>query len=201
LIQSLGKYVLEHAIKQAKDWSLQGYDLNIGINLSARQFNQSNLVEQIKRLIEKYEINPASIELEITETIAMQDAENSTSKMHRLKELGVKLSMDDFGTGYSSLSYLHRFPLDVIKIDRSFVKDIKGNRDDGAIAKAVIAMAHSMNLKVIAEGVETREQYEFLKEHGCEIVQGYLISRPLPVAELELFLNKHKGLSPLLQTQ
>ena len=197
LIHSLGQYVLEHAIKQAKDWSLQGYDLNIGVNLSARQFNQSDLVEQIKLLIEKYEMNPANIDLEITETTAMQDAENSISKMHRLKELGVKLSMDDFGTGYSSLSYLHRFPLDVIKIDRSFVKDIKGNSDGGAIAKAVIAMAHSMNLKVIAEGVETKAQYEFLKEHGCEVLQGYLISKPLPVTELEMFLNKHDGLNSL----
>lgn len=196
LIQLLGKYVLEHAIKQAKHWNLQGYDLSIGINLSARQFVQANLVEQIKQLIEQHEINPANIDLEITETIAMQDAENSINKMHHLKELGIKLSMDDFGTGYSSLSYLHRFPLDILKIDRSFLKDIKGNKGDGAIARAVIAMAHSMSLKVIAEGVETEEQFEFLKSHGCEVVQGYLISQPLPANEFELFLKEQDNLRP-----
>jgi len=190
LIQPLGKYVLEHAIKQTRHWNQQGHELSVGINLSARQFMQPDLVTQIAQLIQKYGMNPGNIDLEITETIAMQDAENSINKMHQLKELGVKLSMDDFGTGYSSLSYLHRFPLDVLKIDRSFVKDILGSSDEGAIARAVIAMAHSMSLKVIAEGVENEEQFEFLKSHGCEVVQGYLISRPLPPDELEGFLNR-----------
>jgi len=188
LIQPLGHYVLEQAIKQTKIWNQQGHNLSVGINLSARQFMQADLVEQIKQLIQQYEISPKSIDLEITETIAMQDAENSINKMHHLKELGVKLSMDDFGTGYSSLSYLHQFPLDILKIDRSFVKDIVGNSEDGAIARAVIAMAHSMNLKVVAEGVETEEQYNFLAEHGCEIIQGYLISRPVPANEFEKLL-------------
>ena len=188
LIQPLGHYVLEQAIKQTKIWNQQGHNLSVGINLSARQFMQADLVEQINQLIQQYEISPKSIDLEITETIAMQDAENSINKMHHLKELGVKLSMDDFGTGYSSLSYLHQFPLDILKIDRSFVKDIVGNSEDGAIARAVIAMAHSMNLKVVAEGVETEEQYNFLAEHGCEIIQGYLISRPVPANEFEKLL-------------
>lgn len=188
LIQSLGQYVLEHAIKKTRQWNLQGHDISVGINLSARQFMQANLVEQIQGLIEKYNINPANINLEITETIAMQDAENSINKMHRLKVLGVTLSMDDFGTGYSSLSYLHQFPLDVLKIDRSFVKGIAGKGEDGAIARAVIAMAHSMNLKVIAEGVETEYQYEFLKSHGCDVIQGYLISEPLSWEEIEKLL-------------
>jgi EAL domain-containing protein (putative c-di-GMP-specific phosphodiesterase class I) len=188
LIQPLGHYVLEQAIKQTKIWNQQGHNLSVGINLSARQFMQADLVEQIKQLIQQYEISPKNIDLEITETIAMQDAENSINKMHHLKELGVKLSMDDFGTGYSSLSYLHQFPLDILKIDRSFVKDIVGNSEDGAIARAVIAMAHSMDLKVVAEGVETEEQYNFLAEHGCEIIQGYLISRPVPANEFEKLL-------------
>ncbi|HED34548.1 MAG TPA: EAL domain-containing protein [Gammaproteobacteria bacterium] len=189
LIQPLGHYVLEQAIKQTKQWNTQGYPLSVGINLSARQFMQADLVEQIKCLIAQYEIDPKHIDLEITETIAMQDADNSINKMHQLKELGVKLSMDDFGTGYSSLSYLHQFPLDVLKIDRSFVKDITGNGEDGAIARAVIAMAHSMKLKVIAEGVETESQYSFLHAYGCEIIQGYLISRPVPADEFEALLS------------
>ncbi len=188
LIQPLGHYVLEEAILQTKKWNQQGHDISVGINLSARQFIQADLVDQIKELIKKYAINPANIDLEITETIAMKDAENSINKMHRLKELGVKLSMDDFGTGYSSLSYLHQFPLDVLKIDRSFVQDIVGNSDDGAIARAVIAMAHSMNLKVIAEGVETEEQFTFLSNHGCEVIQGFLISKPVPGNEFEILL-------------
>jgi len=188
LIQPLGQYVIEHAIKQTRQWNQQGHDLSVGINLSLRQFMQADLVDQIKLLIEKYQIDPGNIDLEITETIVMQDAGNSINKMHHLKELGIKLSMDDFGTGYSSLSYLNQFPLDILKIDRSFVKDIAGNKGDGAIARAVIAMAHSMNLKVVAEGVETEEQFEFLKAHDCEVIQGYLISRPVPPQEFELLL-------------
>jgi len=194
LIQPLGRYVLEQAIKQTAQWNICGYPLSVGINLSARQFMQADLVEQIKCLIEQYKIDPQHIDLEITETIVMQDADNSINKMHQLKELGVKLSMDDFGTGYSSLSYLHQFPLDVLKIDRSFVKDITGNEEDGAIARAVIAMAHSMKLKVIAEGVETQKQYDFLHAHGCEVIQGYLISRPVPAGEFDVLLKEsHKS--------
>lgn len=190
LIQPLGQYVLERAFRQSKAWQEKGFSLSMGVNLSARQFMQVGLVEQIKQLIERYQINPSAIDLEITETIAMQDAENGINKMHQLKSLGVNLSMDDFGTGYSSLSYLHRFPLDVLKIDRSFVQDIQGNDGDGAIARAVLAMARSMRLKVIAEGVETERQLEFLRAHGCEVVQGYLISPPLPTEEFEkLYLS------------
>ena len=189
LIHPLGKYVLEQAIKQTHEWNQQGYNLSVGINLSARQFMQADLVELISGLIETYQIDPIHIDLEITESIVMQDAENSINKMHQLKRLGLKLSMDDFGTGYSSLSYLHQFPLDVLKIDRSFVKDIKGSVENGAIARAVIAMAHSMNLKVIAEGVETEQQYEFLKQHHCEVIQGYLISQPVTASEFESLLK------------
>ncbi len=191
LIQPLGHYVLEQAIKQTKKWNQQGYDISVGINLSARQFIQADLVEQIHKLIVQYDLKSLNVDLEITESIAMQDAGNSINKMHQLKKLGVKLSMDDFGTGHSSLSYLHQFPLDILKIDRSFVKDIMGNAEDGAIARAVIAMAHSMNLKVVAEGVETEEQYQFLNDHGCEIIQGFLISKPVPAQEFEKLLKEN----------
>ncbi len=190
LILPLGYFVLEQSIKQTKQWNDKGHDISVGINLSARQFMQADLVEQVETLIDKYGIKLTNVDLEITESIAMTDAENSINKMHQLKELGVKLSMDDFGTGYSSLSYLHQFPLDVLKIDRSFVKDIVGHAEDGAIARAVIAMAHSMNLKVIAEGVETKSQQTFLAEHGCDVMQGYLFSKPIPADEFEKLLEQ-----------
>ncbi len=181
LIHALGRWVLHKAICQTREWHDQGHTLRVGINLSARQFMQKDLVQQVEQVIEECGLSPEYIDLEITESIAMQDAENSIKKMHALKQLGINLSMDDFGTGYSSLSYLHQFPLDVLKIDRSFVKGImgEGNKGEGAIARAVLAMAQSMGLEVVAEGVETEQQFQFLKQYGCHIVQGYLISQPL----------------------
>lgn len=193
LIKPLGYYVLEHALEQSQRWHEKAYDISMAVNLSARQFTQPDLVEQIGGLLEKYQHEPSRIELEITESTAMQDAENSINKLHQLKALGVQLSMDDFGTGYSSLSYLHRFPLDVLKIDRSFVMDINGRDGDGAIARAVIAMSRSMGLKVIAEGVETEQQLSFLRKYGCDMAQGYLVSPPLPVAEFETLLLSLNG--------
>ena len=190
LIRQLGKWVLEEAIRQTSTWSNMGYLLRVGINLSARQFAQDDLLNQVLELLRKYKLDARCVDLEITETIAMQDADNSILKLQQLKELGVNLSMDDFGTGYSSLSYLHQFPLDVIKIDRSFVMDIGKEGSNGAIARAVIAMAHSMNLEVIAEGVETEAQYEFLKKHGCQMIQGYLISRPMTADHFEEMLRQ-----------
>lgn len=190
LIRQLGSWVLEEAIRQTAHWASMGYVLRVGINLSARQFAQDDLINQVPELLRKYKLDAKCIDLEITETIAMQDADNSIRKLHQLKELGVNLSMDDFGTGYSSLSYLHQFPLDVLKIDRSFVMDIGKEGGTGAIAKAVIAMAHSMNLEVIAEGVETEVQYDFLENHGCQMIQGYLISKPVPAEQFEKLLKK-----------
>ena len=191
LIQSLGQWVLEEALRQTKIWHDQGWLLKVGINLSARQFMQDDLLDIVASGIQQSGLAADYIDLEITETIAMQDAESSIQKMHQLKDLGVHLSMDDFGTGYSSLSYLHQFPLDVLKIDRSFVKDIEGKQGDGAIARAVIAMAHSMDLDVIAEGVETEQQYDFLQRYECNVIQGYLISKPLPAAEFEKLLKPY----------
>ncbi|MDQ1362534.1 MAG: hypothetical protein QG652_394 [Pseudomonadota bacterium] len=190
LIRQLGSWVLEEAIRQTGLWAAKGYVLRVGINLSARQFAQDDLLNQVPALLQAHGLNAKFVDLEITETIAMQDADNSIRKLHQLKELGVNLSMDDFGTGYSSLSYLHQFPLDVLKIDRSFVKDIGRDGNNGAIAKAVIAMAHSMGLEVIAEGVETEMQYAFLNKHGCQMIQGYLISRPLLAEQFEELLKK-----------
>ncbi len=188
LIQPLGQWALREAIKQTSAWHAKNHKLICGINLSAKQFRQQELVGSVRDLLQEFNLPPQYIDLEITETVAIQDAENSIRKMHELKALGVNLSMDDFGSGYSSLSYLHRFPLDVLKIDRSFVKDIKEQGEDGAIARAVIAMARSMNLEVIAEGVENETQFEFLKAHGCHRVQGFLVSKPVTAGELEKLL-------------
>jgi len=188
LIQVLGHFVLDRAISQTKTWHDKGCLLRVGINLSARQFMQNDLIEQVRDMLDKYQLEAKYVDLEITESIAMQDAEGSIQKMLQFKKLGVNLSMDDFGTGYSSLSYLHKFPLDVLKIDRSFVMDIEGKEEDGAIALAVIAMAKSMSLEIVAEGVETEKQYEFLKEHKCDLIQGYLISKPLTEKEFEELL-------------
>jgi EAL domain-containing protein (putative c-di-GMP-specific phosphodiesterase class I) len=189
LIQPLGAWVLQQAMRQTRAWHDAGFPLHCGINLSAKQFMQSDLVASVESSLQQFQLDPQYIDLEITETVAMLDAENSINKMHELKQLGIRLSMDDFGTGYSSLSYLHRFPLDVLKIDRSFVMGIQGDSDDGAIARAVIAMAHSMNLRVIAEGVETEQQYDFLKQHHCDMIQGYLISAPVSADDFSTLLK------------
>ena len=189
LIQPLGAWVLQQAMRQTRAWHDAGFPLHCGINLSAKQFMQSDLVASVESSLQQFQLDPQYIDLEITETVAMLDAENSINKMHELKQLGIRLSMDDFGTGYSSLSYLHRFPLDVLKIDRSFVMGIQGDSDDGAIARAVIAMAHSMNLSVIAEGVETEQQYDFLKQHHCDLIQGYLISAPISADDFTTLLK------------
>ncbi len=190
LITVLGEYVLEQAICQTQAWRELGFELRVGINLSARQFMQDDLVEQVEKYLQQFSLPARYLDLEITETIAMQDAENSIQKMQQLKQLGVNLSMDDFGTGYSSLSYLHQFPLDVLKIDRSFVQDIAGRPDDGAIARAVIAMAQSLGLEVIAEGVENEVQYDFLQQQGCQIIQGYLISQPVTATAFQKLLTQ-----------
>jgi diguanylate cyclase (GGDEF)-like protein/PAS domain S-box-containing protein len=191
LIHALGYFVLDRAISQTRIWHDKGYKLRVGVNLSTRQFMQKDLIEQVKKILDKYRLEARYVDLEITESIAMQDAESSIQKMLQLKKLGVKLSMDDFGTGYSSLSYLHKFPLDILKIDRTFVMDIEGAAGGGAIALAVMAMAKSMSLEVIAEGVEAEAQYEFLKANKCDIIQGYLISRPLTESEFEKYLQKN----------
>ncbi|MDH5765631.1 MAG: EAL domain-containing protein [Gammaproteobacteria bacterium] len=179
LISELGKWVIDKTVAQASCWHEQGYNMRIGVNLSAKQFMQDDLVKDIESILNKNKFAAKFLDLEITERIAMQDAANSIDKMHQLKELGVNISLDDFGTGYSSLGYLSEFPLDVLKIDQSFVRGIRGKEGDGTIAGAVIAMAKSMGLEVIAEGVESDIQFEFLKWHGCDYAQGYLISKPL----------------------
>ncbi len=181
LIEPLGQWVLRRACCQIRQWQLEkGYDIHVSVNLSPRQFRNRNLVEHIMDAIEKTEIDPKYIELEITESCAMENPDHTIRSLQRLKEKGFTFSIDDFGTGYSSLGVLKKFPIDMLKIDQSFVRDITKHEDDRAIVLAMISMAHSMKLKVVAEGVETSEELSFLMDNQCDLLQGYLYSPPVP---------------------
>ena len=179
LISDIGFYVLQTAIKQAERWHRQGFaNLHIGINLSGRQFNNNNLIEQVQSVINQSRLPSEFIDLEITESLAMNDAEHNISILKALKSLGVSLSIDDFGTGYSSLSYLHHFPIDTLKIDRSFIENLD-TKTGQSITQTIIAMANSLQLSVIAEGIETDTQQAFLQAHGCDTFQGYKYGKPM----------------------
>ena len=181
LILPIGAWVMKTACRQIRAWKDAGLPpISIAVNLSARQFRHHDLLGLVKQVLQETGLEPQYLELELTESVIMQEAEEAISTLLELKSLGVQLSLDDFGTGYSSLNYLRRFPLDNLKIDRSFVKGITSNLHDMTIVKSVIALAHSLNLKVIAEGVETEQQLAFLQAHDCDEMQGYLFSKPLP---------------------
>src|ERR1700753_1598825 len=165
--------------RQARAWQAQGLHLRMAVNLSARQFRQDGLIETVRGALAAAGLEPRYLELELTESAVMQDAESSVQIMRRLSDLGLRISIDDFGTGYSSLSYLRRLPLDVLKIDRSFVQGIGKSAEDDAIVQAIISMARSLGLSVTAEGIETSEQARLLREWSCETGQGYLFARPL----------------------
>jgi diguanylate cyclase (GGDEF)-like protein/PAS domain S-box-containing protein len=191
LIVSLGEWVLRTACAQNKAWQLAGLKpISVAVNLSARQFRQPDLVEKVAVILDETGLDPACLELELTESLVMQDVEKTITTLGKLKAMGIKLSVDDFGTGYSSLSYLKRFPIDTLKIDQSFVRDITTDPDDAAIAKSIISMAHDMQLRVIAEGVETEAQKSFLQQRHCDEMQGYLFSRPVAAAEFETLLRE-----------
>ena len=194
LIVPIGNWVTRTACRQIKIWQKRiDRDLTVAVNLSARQFQQPNIVEEIARALEETDLDPESLELEITESNAMQNAENTIYTLRELKALGVRIAMDDFGTGYSSLNYLKRFPIDILKLDQSFVREVTNDATDAAIVSAVISMAHSLDLKVIAEGVETEEQLAFLQKQRCDRIQGYLFSAPLAADDLENYLLERKS--------
>jgi diguanylate cyclase (GGDEF)-like protein/PAS domain S-box-containing protein len=193
LILPIGRWVLQTACLQNKAWQEAGLrPVSISVNLSGQQFKQQSIMGDITSALQASGLDPQYLILEITESILMQNTETVAALLHDLNEMGVRTSMDDFGTGYSSLNYLRHLPLFSIKIDRSFVKDIDINPDDATIAKAIIAMAHSLKLHVIAEGVETREQMQFLQELGCDEMQGYLLSPPIPAEDASRFLQLHR---------
>ena len=184
LIVSLGDWILETAMRQASEWMDKGLaDVSVSINLSVRQFQQGNLVERIDELMKQYNLPPKNLDLELTESMLVENAEETVRILKRLKGLGASLSIDDFGTGYSSLSYLTKFPLDALKVDRSFVTELPDNQDAVTMAKAIVNMARNLGLKVIAEGIENERQGTFLHGLGSDIGQGYLYSRPVSFEE------------------
>lgn len=191
LIVSIGEWVLEEACLQAKRWQDEGFGgLHVAVNLSIKQFQLQNITHTIKRVLEQTGLESRFLELEITESIAMEDVQHTLKVMGNLKEMGVNFSIDDFGTGYSSLSYLQKFAINKLKIDRSFVNEIGLKKEDGVIASTIITLAKSLNMKIVAEGVETKIQCEFLKNSKCDEMQGYLFGKPVPPQEFrQLFLE------------
>jgi len=197
LIMPLGEWVLTEACRQQVLWQQQGMaPLKIAINMSARQFRHDELAERIAAVFASTGANPAQFILELTESMVMHDVASTLSTLRALKTLGLSLSLDDFGTGYSSLSYLRRFPIDELKIDRSFVNDIHTNPDDAAIAGAIVAMAHSLGLSVVAEGVEKKEQADLLATLGCDQVQGYYYARPMAAIAFAERVQEQQNLQP-----
>ena len=193
LILPIGEWVLRTAVKQMKGWHAEHGPLRVAVNLSARQFQQRDLTTMIERILTENDYPAELLDVEITESTAMQNADVSLAVMKRLKQMGVRISIDDFGTGYSSLSYLKRFPIDTVKIDQNFVRDLSDVSNDGAIITAVISMARALNLRVVAEGVETEAQLAFLRRENCEVVQGFLHSRPVSAEEFESSLRARRA--------
>ncbi|CUB02195.1 putative bifunctional diguanylate cyclase/phosphodiesterase [Marinomonas fungiae] len=193
LILPLGEWVIRRACEQLKLWQEQGLTpINLSVNLSGRQFLQPNLVEVVQQILQETGIDPKYLELELTESMLMSDVNGTIKKLHGFREMGVSLSIDDFGTGYSSLAYLKKFPIQALKIDRSFIQDLGADGEDDAIVKATIAMAQSLNLKVIAEGVESRQQMNLLTGYQCQEVQGYLFAKPMSTLDFETYLKKYQ---------
>lgn len=187
LIVPIGQWVIEEACRQAALWQKMGIDLCVAVNISAMQFKRGNLEEIVKNALHTSKINPNRLELELTESIMMHDADNTLQSVRNLKELGVQLSIDDFGTGYSSLAYLKRFAVDKLKIDQSFVRDILQDREDATIVKTIIQMAKNLNLKTIAEGVENAQVLSVIDAYGCDEVQGYHFAKPMGASEFEYY--------------
>ncbi len=199
LIISIGEWVLHTACEQTKAWQNAGFSsLRVAVNLSSRQFSQIDLRHQLVQILMETGLDPKYIELELTESMLVQNTEVAIRRLNALKALGVEIAIDDFGTGYSSLSYLQQFPFDILKIDRCFIRNITENSNNAAITKAIIEMAKTLNLKLIAEGVETEAELSFVCKHKCDGMQGYLFSRPVPAHEFEQLLTSGKCLPLVL---
>jgi len=202
MIVPIGEWVLRQSCLQIKAWQSQGYDVpKLAINLSVRQFRHKTLVADIMRILDETGVEAHCLVLEITESMLVKNVEETIMALQQLSALGLEISIDDFGTGYSSLSYLKYYPINTLKIDRSFVRDIATDPDDAAIVTAIIAMAHSLKMKVLAEGVETKEQLTFLTSQGCGLFQGYYFSEPLLASEVENRLEVYEAAQPCRLSQ
>jgi EAL domain-containing protein (putative c-di-GMP-specific phosphodiesterase class I) len=191
VILSIGTWVIDSACRQIREWLDQGLQaLRVSVNVSAVQFKAGDLDTVLNQALKRYGVDPHYLELELTESMLMENPDKVVETLEKLKMIGVKLSLDDFGTGYSSLAYLSRFPLDALKIDQSFIRDIIVKQEATTLADSIIALAQRMRLRVVAEGVETEEQLLFLRERDCDELQGYYFSRPLPAAEFTEILRK-----------
>jgi EAL domain-containing protein (putative c-di-GMP-specific phosphodiesterase class I) len=192
LIQPLGDWVFWETCRLLRDMKNKGVQgVRVAVNISAQQLRNENLPLVVQGALSCYDLKPDDLELEITESTAMQNPEITLSILNRLSGMGIVLAIDDFGTGYSSLAYLKHLPIQRLKLDRSFVKDIESDNNDAAICSATVALGHNLGLELVAEGVETDEQRKFLASLGCDVLQGYLFSKPLPVDEVMTFLEQH----------
>jgi EAL domain-containing protein (putative c-di-GMP-specific phosphodiesterase class I) len=190
LIVPMGEWILKTACAQAKAWSDQNFgSLTVAVNLSALQFREKGFTDLVARTLRETGLPARHLELEITESLLMSEADEALSVLNELADMGICLSIDDFGTGYSSLSYLKRLPVHKLKIDQSFVRDVPGDADDVAIVRAIVSLSRALDLSVIAEGVETAEQADFLRDLGCDEIQGYYFSRPVPADQVVRILS------------
>jgi len=184
VIVPIGEWVLREACRDVKRWHEQGYPLRVAVNLSGRQLKEGCLVANVLATLREADVDPCWLELELTESMLMDASTDILDRLHALTDAGIQLAIDDFGTGYSSMSYLKTFPVRALKVDRSFVRGLPQNPEDAAITRAIIAMARSLKMEVVAEGIETQEQNDFLRANGCDKSQGYLYGRPCPAAQI-----------------
>jgi diguanylate cyclase (GGDEF)-like protein len=195
LIVDIGQWIMTTACAQNRFWQGLGHHaLRVSVNLSGRQFREKNIIDVVSRALDQTGIEPSCLEVEITESTAMWDLEKTIDILHRMADLGIRIAIDDFGKGYSSFYYLKSFPIHTLKIDRAFIADVTSSPNDAAIVRSIITMAHGLNLRVVAEGVETEEQFYFLKQNGCDAAQGFFFSKPMPGDDFLPFLNNWSDL-------